>query len=123
MTHSPGHRRWPGHAIREQRLDKRLRVSVNGKLITDSRDLIRANEDDYPPCFPRGEANMNCLACSHTASRCPFKDAAHQFSLAVGGSTLYDAAWSHEEPYPEQRGPKDRVALYDERYPQLRITD
>ena len=100
MTHAPGHRRWPGHAVREQRLDKRFRVCVNGEVIADSRDVIRVEEDDYPPrfYFPRGDVKMNCLSRSRTASHCPFKGAAHYFSLGVAGARLDDAAWSYEDP-------------------------
>ena len=124
MTHAPGHRRWPGHAVREQRLDKRFRVCVNGEVIADSRDVIRVEEDDYPPrfYFPRGDVKMNCLSRSRTASHCPFKGAAHYFSLGVAGARLDDAAWSYEDPYTEHRDLKDRVAFYDEKYSQLRIS-
>ena len=105
LVHSPGHQRWPEYRIREQWLNKRMRISVSGEAIADSRDVVRIDEADYPTryYFPRSEVMMEKLQPSPTTSRCPFKETAYYFSIDVAGEKLDDAAWSYENPYDEHR--------------------
>ena len=39
-----------------------------------------------------------------------------------GRGMLDDAAWRYEDPYIEHWDLKDRIAFYEEKYPQLRIS-
>lgn len=120
---SPGHQKWPDHQVREEHLDRPVRVEVGGEVVAESRDVIKVDEDGNPPryYFPRGDVSMDKLERSATTSKCPFKGTAHYFSLQAGGKKLDDAVWTYEEPFDEHRGLKDRVAFYDEKIPGIEI--
>jgi uncharacterized protein (DUF427 family) len=131
MSQSPGHQKWPDHKVREQLLDHRMLVEVDGEQIAASADVIRVDEDGSPPryYFPHANVRMEQLERSETTSACPFKGTAQYFALRLGDRTLEDAVWSYEgpyeepyeEPYDEHRALADRLAFYDDKYREIQI--
>jgi uncharacterized protein (DUF427 family) len=123
MSHSPGHRKWPEHQVRETHLDERLRVEVNGELVADSDDVIKVEEDGNPTryYFPRTDVEMDKLEPTEKTTMCPFKGTAHYFSLDAGGKKLENAVWTYEDPYDEHRDLRDRVAFYDDKLPEIHV--
>jgi uncharacterized protein (DUF427 family) len=123
MSHSPGHQRWPEHAVQETHVDERLKVEVDGELVADSDDVIKVEEDDHPTryYFPRTDVEMDKLERTAKTTECPFKGTAHYFNLQAGGKKLENAVWTYEDPYDEHRDLKDRVAFYDDRMPEIRV--
>lgn len=123
MSKSPGHRKWPDHRVEEQHLRNRLKVEVDGKVVADSSDVIKLQEDEFPDryYFPRSDIKMDAMEPSETTSECPFKGTAHYYSVMVGGNRLNDAAWTYEDPYDEHRDLKDRVAFYDDKVPEINV--
>lgn len=123
MSKSPGHRKWPDHKLREERLRERVQVTVNGEVVADSADVIMVDEDGAPGryYFPRADVRGGKLEPSAKTTRCPFKGTARHFSLNVDGKTLRDAVWSYEDPYEEHMALKDRVAFYADEVPDIDI--
>jgi len=127
MSKSPGHQKWPEHKVIETPVDKRVTVELDGKVVADSRDVIRIDEDGSPAryYFPRTDVSMDKLQRTATTSQCPFKGVAHYFSLAhddgSGGGKLEDAVWTYEEPFDEHQSLKDRLAFYDDKYRNIHV--
>lgn len=123
MSKSPGHRRWPEHRVREDRVDTRMQVMVHGELIADSDDVIRVEEDGHPArfYFPREAVNMEKLGNSDTQTECPFKGRASYFNLNAGHVELKDAVWSYLEPYDEHADLQQRLAFYDDKLPEIEV--
>lgn len=122
MGESPGHRKWPDHRVREERIDGAAVIEAGGETIATSRDALLVVEDRHPDrvYFPRGDVRMGLLRRTALTTQCPFKGTAHYFDVLLADRTLADAAWSYEDPYDEHAALKDRLAFHDDRYPELR---
>jgi uncharacterized protein (DUF427 family) len=123
MTQAPGYQKMPQHRIREERENHRVFAMVNGEIVADSNNVIRVEEDRSPVryYFPRADVNMEKLVRAEMTSYCPFKGNANYFALNAGGKKLDGAVWTYEEPYAEHVGLKDRVAFYDDKYPEITV--
>lgn len=127
MSQSPGHRKWPEHAVREAPVSETVTVELDGQVIAESRNAVRVDEDGSPPRYylPRADVRMDRLERTATTSQCPFKGTAHYFALSLdgggNGGKLDDAVWSYEEPFDEHRTLKDRLAFYDDKYRNIRV--
>ena len=123
MSKSPGHQKWPEHQVREAQLQSSTEVEVEGVVIAHSDGVIEVDEDKSPIryYFPRSDVRMDKLQRSESTTECPFKGTAHYFDLKLGERTLKDAVWTYEEPYDEHLALKDRLAFYDDKFPEIRI--
>lgn len=125
MSQSPGHQKRPDHNVRDVHLPQSVRVcvEVGGETIADSHNVVRVDEDGHPPryYFPRSDVKMQALERTETTSHCPFKGTACYFSLRAKNRRLDDAVWTYEEPYDEHADLKDRLAFYDEKYPDIQV--
>lgn len=125
MSQSPGHRQWPGHRVHEEPVPERMQARVGGEILADSTDVIRLEEDGYPPryYFPREDVRLNALQSTGTTTECPFKGTASYFNVnvRVDGEQIEDGAWTYEEPYDEHEGIRGRVAFHDDTMPQIKV--
>lgn len=123
MSKSPGHQKWPDHKVHESRLDGRVTVEIGGRLVADSRNVIRVDEDHHPSryYFSRSDVKMAHLERSEMTSQCPFKGTAHYFHVNIGDRKFPDAVWTYEEPYDEHLELSGRLAFYDDKIPEIHI--
>jgi uncharacterized protein (DUF427 family) len=89
----------------------RVRVTVRGEVIADSRDALALKEGDYPVVyyFPRKDVKMDRLSRTDLGTYCPFKGQASYFSVQGGPE---NAIWSYEDPYDEMAVIKECLAFY-----------
>ena len=108
---APGFKQVPRSHIVTRRADKRVRVTVNGEAIADSRGAIELKEGNYPVAYylPRQDVRMEQLARTSHSTHCPFKGDASYFSIVNGPE---NAVWSYEQPYDEMLDIKDLLAFY-----------
>ena len=123
MSKSPGHQKWPDHKVQENRLAQRMQVEIDGRVIADSSDVIRVDEDEHPSrfYFPRADVSVDTLERSQTTTECPFKGSAHYYGVNIGDRQLKDAVWTYEDPFDEHRDLKDRLAFYDDKFPEIHV--
>ena len=89
----------------------RVRVTVKGEVIADSRDAVTLKEGDYPVVyyFPRKDVRMERLERTNLGTYCPYKGQASYFSVKGGPE---NAIWSYEDPYDDMVAIKERLAFY-----------
>ncbi len=108
---APGFRKMPRSHIVTRPAGKRVRVTVSGEVIADSREAIEMKEGSYPAVYyvPRKDVKMERLQRTSHATHCPFKGDASYYSIVNGPE---NAVWSYEQPYDEMLDIKDLVAFY-----------
>jgi len=107
----PGYAKHPEHRITTDPATLRVRVTVGGQVIADTREAIAMKEGNYPVVYyvPRKDVKMDRLVRTAHTTYCPFKGHASYYSLAGGPD---NAVWSYEQPYDEVAVIKDRLAFY-----------
>lgn len=122
---SPGHQQHPEHKVRETRVNHRVSATLAGKVIAESDDVIRVDEDGAPPryYFPRDSVKVDKLSRTETHTHCPFKGDASYYSITQGQQQLKDAVWSYEAPYDEHAALAGRLAFYDDKHPAIQVRE
>lgn len=107
----------PDHPITIERNEKRVVVTVGGRVIADTRRALTLREAKYPPVhyIPREDVDMAALARSATRTYCPYKGDASYFSIPAGGERSTDAIWTYEAPYEAVAEIKNHLAFYPDR--------
>ncbi len=108
---APGFRKTPRSHIVTRPVGKRVRVTLKGEVLADSRDALEMREGSYPPVYyvPRKDVKMERLVRTAHATHCPYKGDASYFSIVDGPE---NAVWSYERPYDEMRDIQDLLAFY-----------
>jgi uncharacterized protein (DUF427 family) len=107
----------PDHPITIEANSSRVRVTVGGKLIADTRDALTLREASYPPVqyIPRRDVDMAALTRSEHTTYCPYKGDASYYSIPAGGDRALNAVWTYETPFDAMAQIKDYVAFYPDR--------
>jgi len=107
----------PDHPITIEPNPRRVRVTLNGRVVADTRRALTLREASYPPVqyIPRADIDMALFKRTAHASHCPYKGDAAYFTLEADGRTSENAVWSYEAPYPAVAAIKEHVAFYPSR--------
>lgn len=81
----------------------------NGHVIARSNATVVVEGNHY---FPLEAVDAAFLKPSAKQTLCPWKGAAHYYTLDVDGAQNPDAAWFYPEPKPEAAQIRGRVAFW-----------
>jgi uncharacterized protein (DUF427 family) len=92
----------------------RVQVRVNGELVADTRAALGLAESTYPivQYIPIGDVDPAVLTRTATTTYCPYKGEAAYYSVTAAGTTVDDAIWTYEDPYPAVAAIAGHVAFY-----------
>jgi uncharacterized protein (DUF427 family) len=92
----------------------RVQVRVNGELVADTHAALGLAESTYPivQYIPIGDVDPAVLTRTDTQTYCPYKGDASYFSVTAAGTTVDDAIWTYDEPYPAVAAIARHVAFY-----------
>jgi uncharacterized protein (DUF427 family) len=107
----------PDHPITITSNPQRVKVTVAGQVIADTREALTLKEASYPPVFyiPRKDVDMALLQRTEHATYCPFKGDCAYYSIPSGGERATNAVWTYEAPYPAVQQIAGHLAFYPDR--------
>jgi uncharacterized protein (DUF427 family) len=125
MTPKPVRIPGPDHPITIEKTPQRVRVTVAGKTIADSRDALTLREASYPPVhyIPRKDVDFALLQRTPHTTHCPYKGDASYYSIVPGGERSANAIWTYETPNPAVVQIKEHVAFYPNRVDAIELLD
>jgi uncharacterized protein (DUF427 family) len=121
MNPAPGFKKYPKHSVTTEPAAKRVRVTLKGEVIADTRDAVALHESmssDHvvgPVVYyvPRKDVKMDRLAPTSHTTHCPFKGDASYFSIKGGPE---NSVWSYEHPYDELAPIRELLAFYPDKF-------
>lgn len=118
---APGFKHTPRSHIVTRPAGVRVRVTLKGEAIADSRNAIEMKEGEYPSAYyiPRADVKMERLARTAHKTHCPYKGDASYFSIIDGPE---NAVWSYERPYDEMTDLKELLAFYPNKVDSIAVT-
>ena len=124
MLDTPRKTPGPDHPITIASAGSRVRVTVAGTIVADSREALALREATYPPVLyvPRKDVDMAALARTEHSTYCPYKGDASYYSVPAGGESAKNAVWSYEAPFDAVAAIKDHVAFYPDRVEAIEVT-
>jgi uncharacterized protein (DUF427 family) len=77
------------------------RATLKCQIVAESTAALVLREGGYPPriYFPMGDVRMDLLTATARSTHCPHKGDASYWTVAAGGTTVPDAAWSYRTPH------------------------
>jgi uncharacterized protein (DUF427 family) len=95
----------------------RVRVSVAGRVVADTREALTLREGAYPPVqyVPRKDVDMSLLERTGHTTYCPYKGDCAYYSIPAGGAQSTNAVWTYETPFAAVSSIKDHLAFYPNR--------
>jgi uncharacterized protein (DUF427 family) len=90
-------------------------VRVNGEVVAETDAALTLQESTYPAVqyAPLVDVTPSALTPSDTTTYCPYKGEANYYHLTAAGTTVDDAIWTYEQPYPAVAQIAGHVAFYE----------
>lgn len=114
----------PDHPITLTPNATRIKVTVAGRVIADTKEALTLQEASYPPVqyIPRKDVDMSQLERSNHVTYCPYKGDCSYYGIPAGGERSANAVWTYEMPYPAVAAIKEYVAFYPNRVDAIEIS-
>jgi len=102
------------HPITITPTGKHVTVRVNGEVVAETDAALTLQESTYPAVqyVPLADVVDSALRRSDNTTYCPYKGEANYYDVIAGGSTIDDAIWTYEQPYPAVGEIVGHVAFY-----------
>ena len=112
-----GHPRDPYSRIDVCRTARHVRVSLDGRVLAESRRARVLYEAALPPRWylPAEDVRTDLLVPSGHMTRCAYKGAASYWHVRVGDRVEEDLVWSYPDPAHDAEPVRDRLCFFDER--------
>lgn len=111
-----GHPRDPFHRIDVLPSSRRVRLELEGEVLTESDRPLLLFETMLPTRFYLRREDVRVeLIPSATRTTCAYKGHASYLSPLVDGREVADLAWTYQQPLPEAAVVAGLVAFFDER--------
>ena len=113
----------PDHPITISPVGGKVRVTVAGRIVAESRRALRLEEKGYPPAyyFPRSDADMSLLVPTTHYTYCPYKGDCTYYSTPVGEAKSEYAVWTYEKPHEAVTEIKEHLAFYPSRVDAIEV--
>jgi uncharacterized protein (DUF427 family) len=113
----------PDHPITITPNQVRIVVTVDGKVVAETRNALTLRESTYPPVqyIPLADVDQSLLERTDTTSYCPYKGDASYYSIPIGGERSVDAVWEYQNPREAVAALKDHVAFYPNRVESINV--
>jgi uncharacterized protein (DUF427 family) len=115
MTERPVRQPTAEHPITVAPTAGHVVVRIGGETVADSRHALTLQESTYPAVqyIPLSDVDQKLLSRTDTSTYCPYKGDAGYYSVTTAaGTTVDDAIWTYEEPYPAVAAIAGHVAFY-----------
>jgi uncharacterized protein (DUF427 family) len=92
-------------------------VRIGDEVIAETDAALSLQESTYPAVqyIPRADVGERFLQRSDTTTYCPYKGEANYYDVNLGDTTVADAIWTYEQPYPAVAEIAGHVAFYADR--------
>jgi uncharacterized protein (DUF427 family) len=112
-----GHPRDPYSRIDVFKSTRRVRVSLDGELLAESRRPKVLYETALPPRFylPPDDVRTELLVPSSTRTRCAYKGSASYWHVALGDRVVEDLVWTYRDPQHDAKPVADHLCFFNER--------
>jgi uncharacterized protein (DUF427 family) len=103
------------HPITVQPTEGRVRVTINGQQVAETKRALSLAESTYPVVqyIPLADVDPAVLRPSDTTTYCPFKGDADYYSVETqDGTTHDDVIWTYVHPYDAVAQIEGHVAFY-----------
>ncbi len=115
----------PDHPIAVTSTPGRVVVTLDGRVVADSRAALTLQEAAYPAVqyLPRADVDMSLLERGAHETYCPYKGDCSYFSIPAGGQRAVNAVWTYEQPYDAVGAIRDHLAFYPDRVDSIELRD
>jgi uncharacterized protein (DUF427 family) len=113
----------PDHRITITPTKGRVRITVKGERVADTREALTLKEATYPAVqyVPRKDVDMALLQRTPHHTYCPYKGDCAYYSIPAGGERSVNAVWTYEAPYAAVSSIRQYLAFYPDRVDAIEI--
>jgi len=111
------HPRDPYHRVDVLDSSRRVKVSVNGEVVAETRRPKVLFETALPPRYyiPPEDVRTDLLVPTETQTGCPYKGVASYWSVEAGGERVEDLVWGYPGPISAVEKIRDHLCFFDEK--------